>query len=247
MSLKGRTALVTGSGRNIGKGIALALARGGANVVVNVRSRIDEAKEVAQEAEKEYGVKALAVQADVSDGKQVKQMIDQALDKFGAIDILVNNPKYNPPIPFTELSYEEWRKALGVMLDGAYFCIQGVLPKMLERKWGRIISISAGGAYSGGPKQAHYFTSKMGLRGLTRGLAQEYAGSGILVNEVAPGLINTIREGPPMDIEAMTKTVPVGYIGQPEDIGNMCAFLADDTGKFITGQIIHVNGGKGMP
>ena len=247
MSLKGRTALVTGSGRNIGKGIALAFARKGANVVVNVRARIEEAKQVAQEAEKEYGVKALAVQADVSDGKQVERMIGQALDKFGAIDILVNNPKYNPMVPFEDLSYEDWRKALGVMLDGAYFCIQGVLPKMLERKWGRIISISAGGAYSGGPKQAHYFTAKMGLRGLTRGLATEYASSGILVNEVASGTVNTIREGPPLDMEAMSKRIPVGYLGEPEDIGNMCAFLADDTGKFITGQIIHVNGGRVMP
>lgn len=246
MSLKGKTALVTGSSRNIGKAIALGFAKEGANVVVNAVSRMDDAKAVAQQAEKDHGVKAIAIQADVSDGAQVAAMIKQANETFGGVDILVNNPKFNPPSPFVDMPYETWRKAMAVMLDGAFFCIQGVLPHMIEKASGRIINISAGGAYSGGPKQAHYFTAKMGLRGLTRGLATEYAANGILVNEVAPGVIDTVRDGPPLDMAAFAKTIPVGYVGRPQDIADVCTLLAGDSGKFITGQIIHVNGGRGM-
>ena len=246
MSLQGKTALVTGSSRNIGKAIALAFAKEGANVVVNAVSRMDDARAVAEEAEREHGVKALAIQADVSDGAQVAAMIEQANAAFGGVDILVNNPKYNPQRSFVDMPYEDWRKALGVMLDGAFFCIQGVLPHMIEEGSGRIINISAGGAYSGGPRQAHYFTAKMGLRGLTRGLAMEYAANGVLVNEVAPGVIDTERDGPPLDMAAFAKTIPVGYVGQTSDIAGVCVLLAGDGGKFITGQIIHVNGGRGM-
>ncbi len=246
MKLKGKTALVTGSGRNIGKAIALAFAREGANVVINARSNMKEAQLVADEAKSKYGVSALPLMADVGKGEEVNKMIGQALATFGAIDILVNNPKYNPTIPFKDMKYEDWRQAHAVILDGAFFCIKGVLPKMLERRWGRIINIGAGGAYSGGPNQAHYFSAKMGLRGLTRGLARELAPQGILVNDVAPGVIDTIREGPPLNIEAMKKDIPVGHIGRPEDIAEVCAFLAADTGNFINGEIIHVNGGRGM-
>ena len=143
MSLQGKTALVTGSSRNIGKAIALAFAKEGANVVVNAVSRMDDARAVAEEAEREHGVKALAIQADVSDGGQVAAMIEQANGAFGGVDILVNNPKWNPQRSFVDMPYEDWRKAMGVMLDGAFFCIQGVLPHMIEKGWGRIINISA--------------------------------------------------------------------------------------------------------
>lgn len=245
MTLRGKTALVTGSGRNIGRAIALAFAREGAHVVVNSRSNTEEIEQVAREA-RAYGVQALPVRADVSEPGQVKAMIAQALETFGAVDILVNNVALRPRILFTDMTYEDWRRALGATLDGAFLCIKQVLPRMLERKWGRIINIGAMGAMDGGVGMAHYFAAKNALRGLTRGLAKELAPQGILVNDIAPGVIDTVRPGGAgaIDMESYRRAIPVGRLGRPEDIAEACVFLASDAGGFINGEIIHVNGGQ---
>lgn len=250
MKLQGKTALVTGSGRNIGRAIALAFAREGANVVVNARSNIQEIEQVAQEA-RAYGVQALPVRADVSDAGQVDALMARAHETFGAVDILVNNAAVRPKVLFPDMTYEDWRRVLGVALDGAFLCVKGVLPKMLERRWGRIINIGSIAAIEGGVGGAHHIAAKNALRGLTRALAKELGPQGVLVNDVAPGIIDTwltasVQAGKTSksDLESYVRAIPIGRLGRPEDIAGVCVFLASDAGGFINGEIIHVNGGQ---
>ena len=251
MRLQGKTALVTGSGRNIGRAVALAFAREGANVVVNARTNAQEVQRVAKEVS-QHGVQALPVVADVSDQSQVESMMRQALEAFGAVDILVNNAGIRPSVRFTDMTYEDWRFVHGIAVDGAFFCIKGVLPGMLDRRWGRIINMSSSAAFEGGVGRVHHYAAKMALRGLTRGLAKELGPHGILVNDVAPGGINgnkvRIKEEPyrdeSPDLSELLRTTPIGRLGRPEEIAEVCVFLASDAASFINGAIIHVNGGR---
>ena len=165
MKLEGKTALVTGSGRNIGRATILAMAAEGANVVVNARTNQAEADAVAEEA-RALGVGAISVLADVADRAQVDAMVARALDEFGRIDVLVSNAAIRPHKPFLEVTYEDWRRVVGVVLEGAFFCAQAVLPSMLENGGGRIIFISGDGAFAGSATRAHVSAPKMGLTGL---------------------------------------------------------------------------------
>ena len=244
MSLAGKVALITGSGRNIGRSIALELARAGADVVVNARTNQQEIDQVAGEA-RALGRKALPLLADVGEKNQLEKLLNDALSEFGRIDVVVNNAATRPHKPFVDMSYEDWRSVLATDLDAAFLCTKAALPGMMERKWGRVINISGLQAFQGRHGGAHISAAKVGLIGLTRALSTELAPHGILVNCVVPGLIDTLRDG-----QARARTperladIPAGRMGAPEDIASICGFLCSDTNGFITGQTIHVNGGE---
>ena len=244
MQHQGRVALVTGSGRNIGRTIALTLAKEGANVVVNARSNRGEAETVAEEA-RALGVKALPLLADVGDREQLEGLLETALGEFGRIDMVINNASIRPNRPFVDMTYEDWRNVMATDLDSAFLCTKAALPGMLERTWGRVINISGLQAFQGRHGGAHISASKVGLIGLTRALATELAPNGIRVNCVVPGMIDTTREG-----QTVTRTpsrledIPSGRMGSTQDIASLCAFLCSDAADYITGQTIHVNGGE---
>ncbi len=247
MKLEGKTALVTGSGRNIGRATVLELAREGANVVVNSRTNRKEAEAVAQEAQA-LGVKALAAVADVSDKDQVDGMVAGALEEFGRIDILVSNAAIRPRRPFLEVTLKDWRQILGVILDGAFFCSQAVVPSMMERGFGRIIYMAGDGTFVGASPRTPVNAAKMGLVGMARGLATELAPHGITVNVISPGRIDTSRNAAWYSDAAgtakdNTADIPLNRMGKPTEIAAACAFLASDEGGFITGQTLHMNGG----
>ena len=247
MTLSGKTAIVTGSGRNIGRATALELARRGASVVVNARSNQGEADAVVGEIEA-LGGKAIAALADVGVQAQVDAMVDDALSAFGRVDILINNAGLRAADSITDMTPEQWRSVLAVNLDGPFYCSRAVIPGMIERGWGRIINVSGLNAFKGRADWAHVCASKMGALGLTRALAAELAEHGILVNHIVPGAFDTTP--PPGQSDAFAAPaparavgIPVGRLGMPEEIATACAFLASDDASFITGQTIHVNGG----
>jgi NAD(P)-dependent dehydrogenase (short-subunit alcohol dehydrogenase family) len=245
--LDGRVALVTGSGRNIGRATVLRLAAEGANVVVNSRANREEAEAVAGEA-RALGVKALAVVADVSKRDHVEGMVSKALAELGRIDILINNAAIRPHKPFTELTVQDWEEVRGVVLDGAFYCTRAVVEAMVEHRYGRILFFTGEGAFMGGAKRGHVSAAKMGLVGLARSLAIELAPHDIRVNVVCPGSIDTTRANPqwyggrPPDAAG----IPLGRQGTVDEIAATCLFLVSDDGGFITGQTIHVNGGVGF-
>lgn len=245
MSLEGKTALVTGSGRNIGRSIALALARDGADVVVNARSNRAEADAVAAEVE-ELGRRALPVLADVGDKEQLEALLDQALDKFGGLDIVVNNAATRPHKPFAEMTYDDWRGVLATDLDSAFLTTKAALPGMMQKGWGRVVNLSGLQAFQGRHGGAHISAAKVGLIGLTRALATELGPSGIVVNCIVPGAIDTSREGMSNATRGSARIaeIPVGRLGYTDDIASLCAFLCSDAAGFINGQTIHCNGGE---
>jgi 3-oxoacyl-[acyl-carrier protein] reductase len=240
----GKVALVTGSGRNIGRATVLKLAAEGANVVVNSRANQAEADAVAQEA-RALGVKALSILADVSSKAHIDRMVSQAMDAFGKIDILINNAAIRPHKPFTELTVQDWEQVRGVVLDGAFYCTRAVIQSMVEHQYGRILFFMGEGAFGGGANRAHVSAAKMGLVGLARSLAAEFAAQNIRVNVVSPGSINTSRAHPEWYQGRVPSAagIPLGRQGTPEEIAATCLFLVSDDSGFITGQTIHVNGG----
>lgn len=247
MTLDGRVAIVTGSGRNIGRATALELARRGAAVVVNARDNRLEAEGVVGEIEA-LGGKAVAAVADVGEQAQVNSMVDQALEAFGRVDILVNNAGMRAAQGVADMTIEQWRRVLAVNLDAPFFCAQAVVPGMMERGWGRIINVSGLNAFSGRAGWAHVCASKMGALGLTRALAAELAEYNILVNHIVPGAFDTTPPpeqagGAVPPAAPRAAGIPLGRLGMPQEIATTCAFLASDDASFITGQTIHVNGG----
>jgi 3-oxoacyl-[acyl-carrier protein] reductase len=245
--LDGKVALVTGSGRNIGRATVLKLAGEGAHVVVNARSNQAEADAVAGEA-RERGVKALSVIADVARKDQVDAMVARALAEFGRIDILINNAAIRPHKPFTELTMQDWEAVRGVVLDGAMYCTRAVIPSMVENRYGRILFFTGEGAFTGGSGRAHVSAAKMGLVGMARALAVEFAGHNIRVNVVSPGSIDTRRDHPEWyrGHTPSASGIPLGRQGHVDEIAAACLFLVSDDGGFVTGQTIHVNGGTGF-
>jgi 3-oxoacyl-[acyl-carrier protein] reductase len=242
--LEGKVALVTGSGRNIGRATVLKLAAEGAYVVVNARSNQAEADAVVREAQA-LGVKALAIIADVASKDQVEAMAAQALSAFGRIDILINNAAVRPHKPFTELTQQDWEAVRGVVLDGAVYLTRAVIGSMLEHRYGRILFFTGEGAFVGGSGRAHVSAAKMGLVGFARGLASEFAPHDIRVNVVSPGSIDTLRANPEWygNRQPNAAGIPMGRQGKVDEIAATCLFLVSDDGGFITGQTIHVNGG----
>jgi 3-oxoacyl-[acyl-carrier protein] reductase len=242
--LDGKVALVTGSGRNIGRSTVLKLAAEGAHVVVNSRTNQAEADAVAREAQAR-GVKALSVVADVGNKDQVEAMAATALSTFGRVDILVNNAAIRPHKPFTELTSRDWEAVRSVILDGALYLTRAVIDSMVKNRYGRIVFFTGEGAFMGGSGRAHVSAAKMGLVGLARGLASEFAPQNIRVNVVCPGSIDTSRANPewyqgrPPDAAG----IPLGRQGTVDEIAATCLFLVTDDSGFITGQTIHASGG----
>lgn len=243
MTLVGRVALVTGSGRNIGRAIALALADAGADVVINARANRQEAEKVAEEARLK-GVKAIACLADVSDQKAVQAMVDAAHRDLGPVDILVNNAAVRPSAPFEKMTLQEWRDVIAGILDAAYICSNAVIGDMLTSGLGTIINISGQTGQEGSIQRAHVVAAKAGLMGFTKALAREYATRGITVNAVSPGSIDTAGSN---SMHAGRRVIPMERRGRPAEIASICCYLASDEARYITGQTISVNGGSYMP
>jgi 3-oxoacyl-[acyl-carrier protein] reductase len=243
--LDGKVALVTGSGRNIGRATALRLADEGSNVIVNARSNQDEADTVAEEV-REKGVKALSILADVSQRDQVEAMVARAMAEFGRIDILINNAAIRPHKPFREVTIDDWKAVQGVVLDGAFYTTKAVIESMVANQYGRILYFMGEGAFAGGAGRAHVSAAKYGLVGLARSLAAEYASDNIRVNIVSPGSIDTSRANPEWYHGQVPNAagIPMGRQGTVDEIASTCLFLIGDEGGFITGQTIHVNGGS---
>ena len=243
--LEGRVALVTGAGRNIGRAIALALADAGARVAVNVRASRDEGQSVVDEIGA-HGGDAMLVAADVTQRADVDAMIAAISQRFGRLDIVVNNAAIRHETAFADLSYTEWRAAQAVCVDGAFHCTQAALPLLRDSGAGAVINIGGLSAHTGASKRAHVVTAKAALGGLTRALAHELAELGITVNCVSPGMVDTVRRGSSATAEPAHygRHHPLlGRRGHPEEIASAVVWLAGPGGRFITGQTLHVNGG----
>ena len=246
MHLKGQVALVTGSGRGIGRAIALTLAEHGAKVVVN--DVVEEsAEQVATEIEA-IGVTAMPVVADITSEDEVKAMVAAIMDRFGQIDILVNNAGITQDNLLMRMSEEQWDAVLAVNLTGAFLCTKAVARPMLKARRGRIINIASVVGLTGNVGQANYSSSKGGLIALTKSTAQELGSRGITCNAVAPGFIETEMTGRLSDEarEQMLGRVPLGRPGQPEDVAGAVVFLAGPAAAYITGQVLTVDGGMVM-
>jgi len=241
--LSGRVAIVTGAGRNIGRAIAHALADGGAAVVVNARSNVQEAKAVAGEIERAGG-KAFAVTADVADADAVASMVKDAASRFGRIDILVNNAAVRAEQAIETMTLAEWRAVTAVILDGAFNCVKACLPHLKRGGAGAIVNIGGISAHTGAARRPHVVTAKAGLVGFTRALAHELAADNIRVNTVTPGLMATPRPAgqPEPQHHALVRSL-VGRRGEPADIAAAVRFLCGPGAGFVTGQNIQVNGG----
>lgn len=247
--LAGRTALVTGSGRNIGRAIALSLAAQGANVVVNGHS--DRATVDAVVAEiRAAGGQALAHMADVARDEEVAAMVDAAAQHFGALDIVVSNVGIRRKQPFLEITPQQWDEVLRTNLSAAFYLARHAIPLMRERRWGRIVLISGFDGFWGQvTERAHNITAKAGLHGLAMALAREFGPDGITANTVAPGAINTVRDWSQythQQRDQLLREIPLGRYGQPDEVAAACDLLCSDRGGFISGQVIHVNGGHYM-
>jgi 3-oxoacyl-[acyl-carrier protein] reductase len=236
-----RIALVTGGGRNIGRAIALDLAGAGADVAVLVRSDSAAAEGVADEV-RALGRRALTAVADVRDESAVGAAADRVREELGAVTVLVHAAAVRAEAPFLELSRDQWREIVDVIVDGAFVSSQAVLPDMIEAGWGRIVMIGGLSGQTGATHRAHVVTAKAALVGLTKALALEFAGQNITVNTVSPGMIDTVRTGeePKHHDE---RRIPVGRRGRPEEVAATVRFLVSDEAAFITGQTVNVNGG----
>lgn len=242
-----KTALVTGAGKGIGKAIALAFAQAGYNVIINYNGSKEAAQSVLKEAES-YGVKAITIQADISNDEQVKAMIDQAMEQFGRIDVLVNNSGINKDGLMMRMSLEDFHKVIAVNLEGTFNCIKHVSRIMMKQRSGSIINMSSVVGLIGNAGQANYASSKAGVIGLTKSAARELALRQIRVNAIAPGFIDTDMTAKlaKKDKTKMMEQIPLKIFGKPEDVANVCVALASDAFSYVTGQVIHVDGGMVM-
>lgn len=246
MNLKGKVAIVTGAGQGIGRIIALFLAQHGADVVV---ADINEQtlQEVAGEIEK-LGRQALPVKMNVTVLAECDEMVKKAQERFGKVDILVNNAGITRDTVLLRMKEEQWDQVIAVNLKGTFNCTKAAIRSMFKSKYGRIINISSVTGAMGNPGQANYSASKAAVMGFTKAIAREYAHCGITVNAVAPGFISTAMTDaiPEKEREAMISMIPARQLGTPEDVANLVCFLASDLAGYITGQVIHINGGLYM-
>lgn len=243
MNDKRRTAFISGAGRNIGRAIALELARRGCNVVVNTRADRAAAEAVADELQA-LGAEALVVLADVGRSADVQRLAGEVLARFGTVDIVVNNAAIRPATPFLDLSDGQWHEVLAVDLHAAFYTSKAFLPGMVGQRWGRIINLTGMNAIQGYAGRAPVSAAKHGLWGLTKALAKEFGPSGVTVNAISPGPIRSQHADPAMTrhIESQLAKIPLGRLGDPQDIAALCGFLASEEGGFVSGQMIAANG-----
>ena len=245
--LDGQVAIVTAAaGAGIGREVARRLAGDGANVLLT-DAHAGRVQELAQAMTKDYGREFVGLEVDVTNTAHVQKMVQTALDKYGQIDILVNNAGINRLGPVWEMSDETWQLVINVNLTGTFYCTRAVLPHMMERKKGSIVNLSStAGWVASNEGEAHYCAAKAGVMGFTRVVAAEVARSGIRVNAVAPGLIyNPFLERiyPPEFFQTYERRVPLGRVGQPEDVANLVMFLATDQSSYVTGEVFCLSGG----
>ncbi len=236
-----KTVLITGGSRGIGAACVEAFAAAGCRVVFSYLHSQEQAAALCARWEG----RALAVQADVADRDQVTALFRQAEQAFGPVEVLVNNAGIAQQKLFTDITPAEWRRMLAVHLDGPFYCCQAALPAMIRAKWGRIINISSMWGQVGGSCEVHYSAAKSGLIGLTKALAQEEGPSGVTVNCIAPGVVETdmMAGFSAADKQALAEETPLCRLGRPEEVAAAAVFLAGDQAAFITGQVLGVNGG----
>ncbi len=243
MKLKGKVALVTGAAQGIGRSIALLLARNGADIVVS-DVNLEKAEETSREIEA-MGSKAMAIKVDVSHWEEVEKMVDSILEKFGKIDILINNAGITRDKLILRMTEEDWDAVLNVNLKGTFNCTKAVVRHMAKQRSGKIVSIASVVGEMGNAGQANYSASKAGVIGLTKTIAREFAQRGINVNAIAPGYIETpMTEVLPEKVkEELKRLIPMERLGKPEDVAEAVLFLVSEESNYITGQVLNVNGG----
>jgi acetoacetyl-CoA reductase len=242
--LQGAVVVVTGASRGLGRAIAEELAGRGAKIVVNYARSKEPAEELVSQLGEED---ALAVQADISDPDQAKKLIDETMQKFGRVDVLVNNAGITQDRSLRKMSIEDWDKVINVDLNSCYYTVHAALPHMVEQQSGKIINMSSFVGEAGNVGQANYAAAKAGLLGFTKTAARELARFNITVNAICPGFIGTeMVEAIPEDVqEKLKKTIPLGRFGRPEEIAKAVRYLIED-GDYITGSTLDVNGGVYM-
>lgn len=247
MTLKGKTAVVTGGYRGIGKAIAIKLASMGANVVINAIGAPETAEDTINEI-KSFGVEAQAVSANVTVEEEVNGMIAKVIEKFGHIDILVNNAGITRDGLLMKMKESDWQSVLDVNLKGVFLCTKAVVRPMMQQKGGSIVNITSVVGITGNAGQANYSASKAGVIGFTKSIAKEIGSKGVRVNAVAPGFINTkMTEALPEEVKkAYMANIPLKRYGEPEEIAEVVAFLCEDRSRYMTGQVLKVDGGMAL-
>jgi 3-oxoacyl-[acyl-carrier protein] reductase len=246
MRLKDKTALITGAAQGIGRAIAMQMAQEGAHIGIG-DINLQGAQETG-EAIKALGVRTMALSLNVSDSKSIAAAFEQLISEFGRVDILVNNAGVTRDALLLRMKDTDWDIVVDINLKGSFLCSKEAIKYMTKQKYGRIVNISSVVAFMGNPGQANYSASKAGLIGLTKTLAREYASRGITVNAVAPGFIETFMTEKLSEKvrEELLRSIPLGTLGQPEDIAKAILFLCSHDADYITGHVLHVNGGMYM-
>lgn len=260
--LEGKTALVTGSARNLGKAMVKDLANQGADVIVANRSSNSDLHQTVSEIESDYDVQVHGVQFDLTNSDSVKEGIQEARKEMGTIDILVNNVAVRPFQRYKDLTLKEWNHVIEVNLTGHYLVTKAVTPAMIDQDWGRVINISGMDAFTGPPNRLHVVTTKAGILGFTRALAQDLAPNHITSNCIVPGAFRTersrewypegveyeneedYRRAEEMVYQNWREQIPLDRVGEPKDLSPMVVFLSSEEAEWITGQVFHVNGGQ---